>query len=115
MVVVYENRDDAGWREIDRTEMIKDSLNPEFTKMIRMEYHFETRQKIKFEVYDVDVSPVGSLDGNDYIGYAEILLSDIITERRCHYVEELAYKDKKGRGTIFVVCEEDDGSDDVVE
>ena len=115
MVVIFENRDDAGWREVDRTEMIKDSLNPEFTKMVGMEYHFEMRQKVRFDVYDVDISPVGPLDGNDFVGSAEILLSDLITERRCHFVEDLKCKDKKDRGTIYVICEEDDGNDDVVE
>ena len=115
MVVVYENRDDAGWREVGRTEMIKNCLNPEFTKVIRMEYHFEMCQKIRFDVYDVDTSPTGPLEGQDFIGSAEVLLSDILTEKKCHYVEELAYKGKKGRGTIYVVCEEDKGNGDHIE
>ena len=115
MVVVYENKDDYGWREVDRTEMVKNSLNPEFTKMIRMEYHFEMNQKIRFDVYDVDTTPSGPLEDQDFVGSAEILLSDIITEKKCHYVDELKCKDKKGRGTISVICEEDEGGDDLVE
>ena len=115
MVVVYENRDDHGWKEINRTEMVKNTLNPDFTKMIRMEYHFETRQKIRFDVYDVDTTPTSPLEDHDFVGSAEILLSDIITKRRCHYVDELACKDKKGRGTISVLCEHDEGNDDLVE
>ena len=115
MVVVYENRDDAGWKEVDRTEMVKNSLNPEFAKNIKMEYHFEMRQKIRFDVYDVDTTPTSPLEDHDFVGSAEILLSDIITERKCHYVDELACKDKKGRGTISVFCEEDNGCDDLIE
>ena len=116
MVVVFENRDDSGWKEVGRTEMIKNSLNPEFTKLIKMEYHFETNQKIRFDVYDVDTSPTDSLSGQDFIGSAEVLLSEMLTKRRFHYVEELHSEGKKGsRGEISVLCEEDDGNDDLVE
>ena len=115
MAVVYENINDSGWIEVGRTEMIKNSLNPEFTKVVRMEYHFETRQKIKFAVYDVDTSPNDSLKDQDFIGSAEVLLSDIFTGRKCHFVDELACKDKKGRGTISVFCGEDEGNEDLVE
>ena len=114
MVVVFENMDDYGWKEVGRTEMIKNSLNPEFTKLIKMEYHFETNQKIRFDVYDVDTT-TGSLEDQDFIGTAEILLSEMLTTRKCHYVEELSFEGKKGgRGEISVLCEEDDGNDDLV-
>lgn len=115
MVVVYENRNDSGWKEVDRTEMVKDSLNPDFARYIKMEYHFEMHQMIRFDVYDVDTTPTSPLEDHDFVGSAEIPLSHIIAKRRCHYVEELTYKDKKGRGTISVFCEEDNGNDDIIE
>lgn len=115
MAVVFEKRDDSDWKEVGRTEMIKDSLNPDFTKMIKIDYFFEKYQKLRFDVYDVDSSSTGSLSGNDFIGSAEISFSDLLTKRRCHYVDELTHKDKKGRGTISVLCEQDEGNDDHVE
>ena len=33
-----------------RTEMIKDSLNPDFVKKFLMEYYFEVSQKLTFEM-----------------------------------------------------------------
>ena len=115
MAVVFENRGDVWWREIGRTEMVKNSLNPEFTTMVGMEYHFEMCQKIRFDVYDVDTAPTDPVEDQELVGSAEVLLSDIISEWRCHYTEKLTCKDKKDRGTIFVFCEEDKGNDDVVE
>ena len=114
MVVVSENRDDMGWSEVGRTEMIKDTLDPDFTKVIKLEYHFEMCQKIRFNVYDVDGSVDAPLRNHDFIGTAEILLSDIVVDREGHYTEDLAKDDKKNRGKISVFCEEDRGNENTI-
>jgi hypothetical protein len=31
-----------------------DNLNPDFVKTIKLPYHFERQQRIKFEVWDMD-------------------------------------------------------------
>ena len=51
------------WRQIGRTEMIKDNLNPDFEKSFIIEYYFERHQYIKFEVQD----------GNNASGNAELI------------------------------------------
>merc|ERR1711963_219521 len=42
------------WFEVGRTEMIKDNLNPAWEKKFVVDYSFEERQVVKFEVYDFD-------------------------------------------------------------
>ncbi|KAL5014149.1 hypothetical protein ScPMuIL_008419 [Solemya velum] len=63
--------------EFGRTEMIKDTLNPEFVKKFVMNYFFEESQKIKFEIYDVD-SPSQRLDAHDFLGRIECTLGEIV-------------------------------------
>ena len=53
MVVMFQQirHDDViKWVEMDRTEIIKDDLNPSFVKSFIVNYHFEEQQKLKFEV-----------------------------------------------------------------
>lgn len=45
--------------EIARTEVIQDTLNPEWVKKVVLNYNFETIQKLKFEIRDED-------EGGDY-------------------------------------------------
>ena len=52
MVVMYVNNL-GGWVEHGRTEIIWDNLNPEFANKFVIDYHFETQQKLKFEVHDI--------------------------------------------------------------
>lgn len=42
------------WINIGRTEIIPESLNPKFVKTFIVNYVFEKKQKLKFEVYDID-------------------------------------------------------------
>ena len=41
-------------KEVGRTEMVADSLNPEFVTEINVDYFFEQQQKFKVDIYDVD-------------------------------------------------------------
>ena len=43
------------WFELGRTEKIKDTLNPAWEKRFVVDYSFEERQIVKFEVYDWDM------------------------------------------------------------
>ncbi|ETN69985.1 hypothetical protein NECAME_05043 [Necator americanus] len=38
------------WKECGRTERLQNSLNPEWATQIRIEYFFEEKQSMKFEV-----------------------------------------------------------------
>ena len=43
------------WFELGRTELIKDTLNPAWEKRFVVDYSFEERQIVKFEIYDWDM------------------------------------------------------------
>ncbi|KAH0616520.1 hypothetical protein JD844_027680, partial [Phrynosoma platyrhinos] len=42
------------WREFGRTEVIDNTLNPDFVRKFIMDYFFEERQNLRFDLYDVD-------------------------------------------------------------
>ena len=82
MVVLYtaHRRDDSNiWKEFDRTEVVRDNLNPSFVKSFVIQYHFEQHQKLKFEVYDSD-SNSKNLSRHDYLGYIIVSLGCIVGE-----------------------------------
>lgn len=54
--------------EIARTEMIKDSLNPQWVRKAIVNYSFEAIQRIRFEVRDEDVTV------SDFLGSFETTL-----------------------------------------
>eukprot|EP00252_Welwitschia_mirabilis_P003379 TRINITY_DN13459_c0_g1_i1.p1 TRINITY_DN13459_c0_g1~~TRINITY_DN13459_c0_g1_i1.p1 ORF type:complete len:575 (-),score=116.29 TRINITY_DN13459_c0_g1_i1:411-2135(-) len=86
MAVVYERETDRSLREIGRTEVVLNSLDPVWVLKPLISYQFEIRQPLLFKVYDVDTKfydlPVEniSLDQQDIIGEAECFLSEIVTK-----------------------------------
>ena len=40
------------WTEVSRTEVVQNDLNPQFKKKVEMDYTFETKQELKFILYD---------------------------------------------------------------
>lgn len=88
--------------EIARTEMIKDSLNPQWVKKVFVNYSFESIQRIRFEIRDEDVGV------SDFLGYFETTLADLVSYFGRQYIRKLLPKgDKKiDCGQIIVVTEE---------
>lgn len=80
--------------DVGRTEVVKNDLNPDFAKSFTVEFIFETRQRFKVEVVDVD--NFSDLSG-DYIGSAEFELADIVGS--LHNMKILRLVDAKGNET----------------
>ncbi|CAH1784239.1 unnamed protein product [Owenia fusiformis] len=89
--------------EFGRTEMIKNSLNPDFVKKFTMDYFFEESQKLRFDLYDVD-SPSQKLDMHDFLGRMECTLGEIVGAPGNKVCKALA--NNKRQGTIIVRAEE---------
>jgi hypothetical protein len=55
-VIVYRSfkQGDDKWEKVGETEMIKETLNPDFVESIKMEFFFEKHIYLKFEVVDGD-------------------------------------------------------------
>ena len=106
VVAVYmKGNCDTTYREIGRTEMIKDNLNPAFTTPIETDYRFEELQKLKFVVVDVD-DETGRIESQDLIGEVETTLGDVVASSE--FREEIKLKDrpKEKRGVLIVTSEE---------
>lgn len=62
--------------QLDRTEKIKNSQDPEFCKKLVVDYYFEKVQKLKFSVYDIDNKSF-DLNDDDYLGGVECTLGQV--------------------------------------
>lgn len=67
-----------GWICLDRTETIDNTLHPEWQKKFILQYKFEERQLLKFEVYDADDNS-SNLDNHDFIGSLECSLGEVVS------------------------------------
>ena len=92
-----------GWREIGRTEHIKNSLDPEFAKAIYVDYRFEQVQMIRFNVYDVD-NASQTLEDDDFLGSMEATLGQVVSAGK--FTKPLLSKHGSEAGTITIHAEE---------
>ena len=68
------------WKEIGKTEVIWDSLEPKWVKNFEVQYHFEKREYYKVVVYDVDdANNLGNYAGHDLVGSIEFAIHEIVT------------------------------------
>lgn len=94
------------WREYGRTEVIQNTLSPNFTQAIAIDYHFEEYQKLKFQVFDSD-SVSNSTKHDDFLGYFEITLGSLVGEFNGKVKKPLVGKNNKAlKSTIVISAEE---------
>ncbi len=92
------------WVEIGRTEVVTDNLNPEWERKFVVNYSFEERQEVKFEVYDSD-SDTLTLENHDFLGRCETTLGTVVSSGR-EFVAVLKDGPRMNNGKIVVVGEE---------
>uniref|UniRef100_A0A8C6LY17 Copine 3 n=1 Tax=Nothobranchius furzeri TaxID=105023 RepID=A0A8C6LY17_NOTFU len=94
---------DSIWYELGRTETIQNCLNPKFSKKFVVDYYFETVQRLKFSVYDIDNDSHDLNDcDHDFLGEFECTLGQIVSNRQMTQPLLLTNKEPAGRGTITV-------------
>jgi len=98
------------WFEIGRTEMIADTLNPSWEKKFVVDYSFEERQVVKFEIYDWDVDSK-LLSDHDFLGRSETTLGTIVSSNE--YIAVLRDVNKSG-SKIYIFAEELKSSKEVI-
>lgn len=86
--------------EIGRTEKINDNLNPKWVKKFIIDFNFESVQKIRFEVWDVDP------EGNDYLGEYETTVADIVSYSGREFRGKLKHTSARNAGSVVLVTEE---------
>ncbi|XP_061876613.1 copine-3-like isoform X3 [Entelurus aequoreus] len=105
LCALYINASGSQWHELGRTEMILNCLNPKFTKKFSIDYYFETVQRLKFCLYDIDNNTYDLAD-DDFLGELQCTLGQIVSNKQM--TRPLLLKDGRlaGRGTITICAEE---------
>lgn len=86
MVVIYTKGRDGALQELGRTEVILNSLNPQWIKKVIVTYQFEVVQTLVFRVYDVDTQfhdlevKMLKLDEQQFLGEGTCGLSEIVAK-----------------------------------
>ncbi|KAK9080585.1 hypothetical protein SSX86_000343 [Deinandra increscens subsp. villosa] len=95
LAVVYTKGKDGSLQELGRTEVVLNSLNPQWITKIKVAYCFETVQTLLFRVYDVDTQFHGpevktlKLDDQQYLGECTCTLSQIVTDPKRSWTTDL--------------------------
>jgi len=100
------------WAEVGRTEMLKNTLNPSWKTKFNVDYYFEQRQMVRFEVYDWD-SKSNRLSDHDFLARHECSLGNIVSSPGKQYVTIIKDGPSK-KGQFIIIAEEVSGCNDVV-
>ncbi|KAK3403621.1 hypothetical protein EUGRSUZ_K00066 [Eucalyptus grandis] len=86
MLVVYTRGRDGVLKEVGRTEVVLNSLNPKWINTVNVTFQFEIVQTMLFRLYDVDTQfhqidvKMLKLEEQQFLGEASCALSEIITK-----------------------------------
>lgn len=113
MCVLYEQDAQGEWIERSRTEGIKNNHAPVFATKIEMEYHFEHKQKIRFDIVDVDdPKKAADLRTAELIGSVEATVAKVVGSKHGRFEAALTNRNQgegKKYGTIIVIAEAQKG------
>uniref|UniRef100_A0A671W303 Copine Vb n=1 Tax=Sparus aurata TaxID=8175 RepID=A0A671W303_SPAAU len=93
------------WREFGRTEVIDNTLNPDFVRKYILDYFFEEKQSLRFDLYDVD-SKSPDLSKHDFLGQMFCTLGEIVGSPASRLEKPLGGIPGKKCGTIVLSAEE---------
>uniref|UniRef100_A0A452R3F2 Copine 1 n=1 Tax=Ursus americanus TaxID=9643 RepID=A0A452R3F2_URSAM len=105
LCVLLQDVGGGSWAELGRTERVRNCSSPEFSKTLQLEYHFETVQKLRFGIYDID-NKTPELGDDDFLGGAECSLGQIVSSQIITLPLMLKPGKPAGRGTITVSAQE---------
>ncbi|XP_073911562.1 copine-7 isoform X1 [Castor canadensis] len=103
------------WVQVDRTEVVKSSLHPVFSKVFTIDYYFEEIQKLRFEVYDTHGPSGLSCQDDDFLGGMECTLGQIVAQKKMTRALLLKFGRNAGKSTITVIAEDISGNNGYVE
>ncbi|GLD45993.1 copine-8 isoform X2, partial [Lates japonicus] len=106
LVVLYtQGVESKQWREFGRTEVIDNTLNPDFVRKYILDYFFEEKQNLRFDVYDID-SKSPDLAKHDFLGQVHCTLGEIVGSPASRLEKPLGGIPGKKCGTIILSAEE---------
>ncbi|XP_029140669.1 copine-9 [Protobothrops mucrosquamatus] len=115
VVILYiQETADKEWREFGRTEVIDNTLNPDFVRKFVLDYYFEEKQNLRFDVYNVDSKTCNLPKSKDFLGQAFVALGEVIGSQRGRLERNLMGVPGKKCGTIVLSAEELSNCRDIV-
>uniref|UniRef100_A0A672N3T6 Copine family member 9 n=1 Tax=Sinocyclocheilus grahami TaxID=75366 RepID=A0A672N3T6_SINGR len=93
------------WREFGRTEVIDNTLNPDFVRKFVLDYFFEEKQNLRFDVYNVD-SRSSNISKYSFLGQTFCTLGEIIGSSGSRLERVLSGIPGKKCGSIIFTAEE---------
>ncbi|XP_060794569.1 copine-9 isoform X2 [Neoarius graeffei] len=93
------------WREFGRTEVIENTLNPDFVRKFVLDYFFEEKQNLRFDVYNVD-SRSSNISKHSFLGQTFCTLGEIIGSSGARLERTLSGIPGKKCGNIVFTAEE---------
>uniref|UniRef100_A0A8C1G9H2 Copine family member IX n=3 Tax=Cyprinus carpio TaxID=7962 RepID=A0A8C1G9H2_CYPCA len=93
------------WREFGRTEVIDNTLNPDFVRKFVLDYFFEEKQNLRFDVYNVD-SRSSNISKHSFLGQTFCTLGEIIGSSGSRLERVLSGIPGKKCGNIIFTAEE---------
>ncbi|NXY83719.1 CPNE9 protein, partial [Alcedo cyanopectus] len=116
VVVLYvQGSGSSEWKEFGRTEVIDNTLNPDFVRKFVLDYYFEEKQNLRFDGWK---EPLGSHDTvlgvQDFLGQAFVALGEVIGSQRGRLERALTGIPGKRCGTILLLAEELSNCRDII-
>ncbi|NXM69135.1 CPNE9 protein, partial [Serilophus lunatus] len=106
VVLFVQGSGSSEWKEFGRTEVIDNTLNPDFVRKFVLDYYFEEKQNLRF-----DVAVFGT---QDFLGQAFVALGEVIGSQRGRLERPLTGVPGKRCGTILLLAEELSNCRDIV-
>uniref|UniRef100_A0A2I3GF02 Copine family member 9 n=1 Tax=Nomascus leucogenys TaxID=61853 RepID=A0A2I3GF02_NOMLE len=97
-------QDREGELGFGRTEVIDNTLNPDFVRKFVLDYFFEEKQNLRFDVYNVDSKT--NISKPDFLGQAFLALGEVIGGQGSRVERTLTGVPGKKCGTILLTAEE---------
>ncbi|XP_061113259.1 copine-9-like [Conger conger] len=94
------------WREFGRTEVIDNTLNPDFVRKFVLDFFFEEKQNLRFDVYNVDSRSSNISKHKDFLGQTFCTLGEIIGSTGGRLEKTLSGIPGKKCGLIIFTAEE---------
>ncbi|XP_053325492.1 copine-9 [Spea bombifrons] len=115
VVVLYvQGVGNKEWTEFGRTEVIDNTLNPDFVRKFVLDYFFEEKQNLRFDVFNVDSRSCNISKHKDFLGQAFCTLGEVIGSQRSRLEKPLSGIPGKKCGTIILSAEELSNCRDIV-
>lgn len=115
VVVLYvQGIGNKEWTEFGRTEVIDNTLNPDFVRKFVLDYFFEEKQNLRFDVFNVDSRSCNISKHKDFLGQSFCTLGEVIGSQRSKLEKPLTGIPGKKCGTIILSAEELSNCRDIV-